>query len=193
MEDKKTEIYTAGKELFSTKGFKDTNVSDITKRAGVAVGTFYNYYPSKEKLFMEIYIDENARHKKYLLDTVDLAGDPLSVVKEITALNVRGMQADPILRQWFDPHVSAKLERLFREEDGLDSVDFFYDIFLDLVKRWQDEGKMRSDIDSEMIMMLFAAVINIDLHKEEIGTQYFPQLLEYMLDFLMKGLTEGAK
>ena len=193
MEDKKIEIYNAGKQLFATKGFKDTGVSDITKSAGVAVGTFYNYYPSKEKLFMEIYIDENARHKKRLLASVDLNGEPLMVIKEITALNVRGMEADPILRQWFDPRVSGKLERLFREENGIDSVDFFYDMFLDLVRKWQAEGKMRSDIDSEMIMMCFAAIINIELHKEEIGLKYFPQLLEYMMEFVMKGLTEGAE
>ena len=193
MEDKKIEIYTAGKELFATKGFKDTNVADITKSAGVAVGTFYNYYPSKEKLFMEIYIDENARHKRRLLEGIDVDGEPLAVIKEVTALNIQGMQANPILRQWFDPHVAGKLERLFREENGVDTVDFFYDIFLELVRKWQAEGKMRSDIDSEMIMMIFAAIINIDLHKEEIGVQYFPELLEYMMDFVMKGLTEGPR
>ena len=51
MKDKKTDIFNCGKELFSSKGFKDTNVSDITKVAGMGVGTFYNYYDSKEKLF----------------------------------------------------------------------------------------------------------------------------------------------
>lgn len=40
MEDKKTKIYDCGKEIFSNKGFKDTNVSDITKKAGIAIGTF---------------------------------------------------------------------------------------------------------------------------------------------------------
>lgn len=43
MEDKKMELFNRGKELFSAKGFKDTNVADITKMAGVSVGTFYNY------------------------------------------------------------------------------------------------------------------------------------------------------
>ena len=193
MEDKKIEIYNAGRQLFATKGFKDTNISGITEMAGVAVGTFYNYYPSKEKLFMEIYIDENARHKKRVMEAVDLTRDPLAIIKEITALNIRGMQADPILRQWFDPHVSGKLERLFREENGIDSMDFFYDMFLDMVKKWQAEGKMRSDIDSEMIMMLFAAIVNVELHKEEIGVKYFPKLLDYMMEFVMKGLTDGVK
>ena len=38
MEDKKEIIFNCAKELFITKGFKDTNVSDITKMAGIAVG-----------------------------------------------------------------------------------------------------------------------------------------------------------
>ncbi|GJM78523.1 hypothetical protein HMSSN139_10190 [Paenibacillus sp. HMSSN-139] len=64
MEDKKTRIYHCGKELFSAQGFKDTNVADITRKAGVSVGTFYNYYASKEKLFMEIFSDEKREAQK---------------------------------------------------------------------------------------------------------------------------------
>ncbi|WP_242832622.1 TetR/AcrR family transcriptional regulator [Clostridium saccharoperbutylacetonicum] len=39
-------------------------MSDITKKAGIGVGTFYNYYSSKEKLFMEIFLEENVKLKK---------------------------------------------------------------------------------------------------------------------------------
>lgn len=46
MPDKKEELFRADRELFYSKGFKDVNVSEITKIAGVAVGTFYNYYSS---------------------------------------------------------------------------------------------------------------------------------------------------
>jgi AcrR family transcriptional regulator len=53
MEDKRKLLYDCAKELFGVKGFKDTNISEITQKAGVAVGTFYKYYPSKEKLFMD--------------------------------------------------------------------------------------------------------------------------------------------
>lgn len=44
-----------------------------------------------------------------------------------------------------------------------------------------------------MVMAIFSAIINIDLHKDEIGLQYFPQLMDYLTDFIMKGLTEGSK
>ena len=57
--DKKADIFNAGRELFCSKGFKDTNVSEIAKLAGIGVGTFYNYYSSKEELFLEVFLKEN--------------------------------------------------------------------------------------------------------------------------------------
>ena len=72
MEDKKTLIYYSAKELFGNKGFKDTNISEITQKAGMAVGTFYKYYPSKEKLFMDIFLEENTKLKKHCLQSLDL-------------------------------------------------------------------------------------------------------------------------
>lgn len=190
MEDKKLLIYDCAKELFSDKGFKDTNISDITKKAGMAVGTFYNYYASKEKLFMDIYLEENAKLKKSCLQSLDMSQSPLTVVRQMMALNAEGILGNPILKEWYNKGVSAKIEQLFREEKGMQSADFMYDSFLEIVSQWQAEGKMRTDLDSKMIMMIFAAITNIDTHKEEIGLDYFPQLLEVMTELVIKGLTD---
>ncbi len=190
MEDRKTQIYDCAKELFSGKGFKDTNVSDITKMAGMAVGTFYNYYPSKEKLFMDIFLEENVKLKKSCLQTLDLSENPLTVVRQMLALNVQGIKANPILKEWYNKSVFGKIEQIYRNENGIQAFDFLYESFLEIIVQWQAEGKMRSDIDSKMIMMIYAAIINVDTHKEEIGLEYFPQLLDYMTELIMKGLTD---
>lgn len=190
MTDKKQEIYRCGKELFSAKGFKDTNVSDITKMAGIAAGTFYLYYTSKDKLFMEIFLEENAKLKKSMLEAVDPEGDPIDVSKHMMLLNYKGINENPILREWYNRDVFSKIEQHFREENGIETSHFMYDFFIEMVKKWQDEGKMRKDIDSETIMAIFAALINIDTHKDEIGFQYFPQVMNYIADFIMRGLTE---
>jgi AcrR family transcriptional regulator len=190
VEDKRAELFRRAKELFSQKGFKDTNVADITKAAGVGVGTFYNYYPSKEKLFMEIYMDENSRLSKELLESIDMNQEPIALIKQLLILNMEKMLANPILRQWYNRDVFAKIEKLYREENGLDSADFMYQTFYVLVQKWQDEGKMRSDIDSEMIMAIFGAIIKVGFYKEEIGLKYFPQLQDYLTEFVLKGLTE---
>lgn len=189
MEDKKTRIYQCGKELFSAQGFKDTNVADITREAGVSVGTFYNYYASKEKLFMEIFLDENAKLKRQLMESANQNEEPLRMIQGFLARNQEGMRSNPILKEWYNRDVYGRIEKLYREENGQDAVDFVYGDSLELVKRWQAEGKMRADIDSGMIMAMFAAIIHIETHKEEIGLMHFPQLLDYMTEFIMEGLT----
>jgi AcrR family transcriptional regulator len=190
---KKAAIFHYGKELFSSKGFKDTNISDITKKAGIAVGTFYNYYPSKEKLFMEIYAEENTKLKKSMLDSLDLGDEPLTLIKKFLAMNMAGIKSNPILSEWYNKDVFSKLEHLFREEKGLDSLDFLYGSFVDIFKNWQAEGKIRSDLDIELIMAFFTALINVDMHKEEIGIQHFPHIMDYMMEFVMNGLSSSPK
>jgi len=193
LRDKKAEIYNCGRKLFSSKGFKDTNVSDITKMAEIGVGTFYNYYSSKEKLFLEIFLEENVKLKKSIMESVDLNDEPLKLIKELMSLNILGMNSNPILRQWYNRDVFGKLEQHYREENGIKYVDFLYDSFSELIKKWQAEGKMRDDIDFKLIMAFFTALINIDTHKEEIGIEYFPDILDYLAEFVMKGLTDRRK
>lgn len=193
MEDKKTVIFNGGKELFRSKGFKETNVSDITKAVGIAVGTFYNYYPSKEKLFLEIFLEENVKLKKSIMDSIDVQDDPLQLLKKLFALNIVGMNSNPILREWYNKDVFGKLEHYYREENGINKFDFLYGSFAELFKQWQDAGKIRDDIEIELIMAFFTAIINMDTHKEEIGVQHFPQILDYMAEFVMKGLTICSK
>jgi AcrR family transcriptional regulator len=190
MGDKKTVIYDCAKALFASKGFKDTNVADIMTLAGFSVGTFYNYYPSKDKVFVEIVEKETSELMKRIMASLNMDEEPAVVIKQLLALNAEGMLSHPILRQWYNPDVYAKIEKLFRDENGLGKMDFLYRDFISLVGKWQREGKMRSDISSEMIMAIFEAIIRIGYHKEEIGFQYFPELQEHLTEFVLKGLTE---
>lgn len=52
--DKGTAILEAALTLFVRSGFHATRVEEIAERAGVAKGTVYEYFPSKEALFKGI-------------------------------------------------------------------------------------------------------------------------------------------
>ncbi|MFN4307770.1 TetR/AcrR family transcriptional regulator [Sulfurihydrogenibium azorense] len=47
-------LLQSAKELFSKKGYYETKVSDIVEKSGVAQGTFYIYFKSKEEIFLEL-------------------------------------------------------------------------------------------------------------------------------------------
>lgn len=50
--DKKAFIAEAAFDLFAERGYKNTKIIDIAKRAGIGKGTIYEYYDSKEDIFI---------------------------------------------------------------------------------------------------------------------------------------------
>jgi AcrR family transcriptional regulator len=54
-------ILDAAREEFGERGFSDSSIVGITQRAGVALGTFYTYFDSKELLFQALVRDMSAQ------------------------------------------------------------------------------------------------------------------------------------
>ncbi len=48
---RREEILAAARRVFATRGFRGTTIADIADEAGIALGTIYLYYPSKEAVF----------------------------------------------------------------------------------------------------------------------------------------------
>src|SRR5262249_27629264 len=48
-------ILSSALQLFSTRGFVETTVEDITEAADVGKGTFFNYFPTKDALMIAIF------------------------------------------------------------------------------------------------------------------------------------------
>jgi AcrR family transcriptional regulator len=53
-------ILEAAREVFVELGYGAATVRDVIRRAGLASGTFYNYFPDKEAVFRAL-VDETAR------------------------------------------------------------------------------------------------------------------------------------
>ncbi|MEI5892178.1 TetR/AcrR family transcriptional regulator [Bacillus cereus] len=53
-EERRKEILETAESLFITKGYTKTTVNDILKEIGIAKGTFYHYFKSKEEVMDEI-------------------------------------------------------------------------------------------------------------------------------------------
>lgn len=70
-------LYTASIELFTEQGYEETSIEDITERADVARGTFFNYFDRKE----EVIAAWGARRRDTLRDELGaIAGGGLDVL-----------------------------------------------------------------------------------------------------------------
>lgn len=53
-QERREEIIATARQLFFYQGYEDTTVSDIIHRIGIAKGTFYHYFDSKEDLMIAL-------------------------------------------------------------------------------------------------------------------------------------------
>src|SRR3954467_1117144 len=59
-------ILDAAREEFGEQGFSDSSIVGITQRAGVALGTFYAYFNSKEAVFQALVRDMSAQVRDHV-------------------------------------------------------------------------------------------------------------------------------
>lgn len=51
------QLLLSAERVFADMGYANASIAEITRRAGIGLGTFYVYYPNKEALFLEL-VDE---------------------------------------------------------------------------------------------------------------------------------------
>lgn len=77
-DERRRELVGAARQLFYTKGYKRTSVSDIVQTVGVAQGTFYYYFDSKTAV-LEAIVDEAVGQTRSILETI-IADETLSAI-----------------------------------------------------------------------------------------------------------------
>lgn len=57
-EKRRRSILQAARAVFAREGYADTVVDDIATQAGIAKGTLYLYFPSKEQIYMAVLLEQ---------------------------------------------------------------------------------------------------------------------------------------
>jgi AcrR family transcriptional regulator len=109
-------LLAAARELIEEGGYGATSVVAIAERAGVAAGTLYRHFPSKEDLFVEVFRSVCAREEDAMRDAAARLPDSASAVERLQtvlatfarrALRNRRL-AWALLAEPVDPRVDAE-------------------------------------------------------------------------------------
>lgn len=104
-EERRNEILNAADELFSLKGFDGTSTNDILEKVGIARGTLYHHFKSKEDV-MDALIE---RYGVRLLGAAqEIAADkrlPVDerIIRTVMAMNISGGSSKEIMEHIHKP------------------------------------------------------------------------------------------
>ena len=188
---KKTLLKT-GREMFATLGLKKTGVAELTRAAGIAQGSFYNFYGSKEELFFAL-MEEEERLIQAKFSQL-LSGE---LTKEkLKLLLVEGLavaESNTIIKQMMDPEIYQKVVRKLPSEKIQQHIENDSDNLAPLISHWQEAGQMQG-LRPQVVSGLLRATFMIALHKQEIGEDIYPEVVELLAELLSAGLVkEGSE
>ena len=153
-------IVAAAREVFEELGFLDTRVAHIARRAGVAYGSFYTYFPSKEAVFIEVADDlfeEMTRH-----DLLPPAGPrPAARVRRANRAYYEAYRRNARLMAIIEQVATFHTE--FRELRSKHRAEFVGRSAA-AIERWQKAGLVHADLDPEMTARALAAMIDNSLY-----------------------------
>lgn len=70
--DRKSEILDMARSMFISIGYEDTSINDLIKELGIAKGTFYHYFKSKEELLDQVISEVNKEIIKNICEIASL-------------------------------------------------------------------------------------------------------------------------
>jgi len=108
-------ILDAAKSMFRSKGFEQTTTRDIAREAGIAAGTMFNYFNTKEAVVVELAshaLDKAARDFcRNRRDDASLAEDLFAVIAaQLRALRPMQKFIRPLLDTALSPAGSPKID-----------------------------------------------------------------------------------
>lgn len=152
-DERKNEILDAADELFGRKGFDGTSTNDILEKVGIARGTLYYHFKSKEDI-MDALIE---RYSIQLLNAAkEIAEDknlPINerMLRVITALNINHDGGKEIIEQIHRPQ-----NALMHQKTQRVILDGVTPILAGIIKEGVEQGAFNTPFPYECMEMVIA-------------------------------------
>ena len=155
--DKREAILRAAITVFAHNGYFNAKVADIAREAGVADGTVYLYFKSKEEILHSIFdrsVDEAVAEAKKQLARLD---DPREKLRQIALLHLERLGADRDLAVVFQVELRGSTK--FMEEFSAAGFAEYLTLIRTTFEEGQRAGLFRADLNSKVVSkILFGAL-----------------------------------
>ncbi len=95
--ERRERIYEAALSLFREQGYESTTVDQITRQAGLAKGTFFNYFPTKDAVLRYLGTREIGRLGSSLSTNGNSRGTAIGKLKRLMAALATNLEEDRAL------------------------------------------------------------------------------------------------
>ncbi len=187
--DKRAAILRAATQVFARNGYFNAKVADVARVAGVADGTVYLYFKSKEEILHSIFdrsVEEAITEVRVQL--TDLA-DPREKLRRIARLHLEWLGADRDLAIVFQVELRGSTK--FMAEFSAAGLAEYLRLIGETFEAGQRAGLFRAELNAKIVAkMLFGAL-------DEMATNWIlsprryklAPMADHVLDIFLNGVS----
>jgi TetR/AcrR family transcriptional regulator, fatty acid metabolism regulator protein len=190
---KREAILRAAIEVFARRGYFGAQVADIARAAGVAAGTVYLYFKSKDDILVSIFdrtMNEAREEGRAALQGI---ADPVDRLRRIAHLHLDRLGRDRNLAVVFQ--VELRQSTKFMERFSTSALRDYLGIIRDTIAKGQESGAFRKGISPTLAAKTFFGAL------DEMATNWILSSRRYALagdaeaivDLFVNGMRAGRK
>jgi TetR/AcrR family fatty acid metabolism transcriptional regulator len=191
--DKRDALLRAAIDTFAARGFFNAQVADVARAAGVAAGTVYLYFRSKDDLLISIFertmMEAIAEGRRAIAALPDAAAR----LRRIARLHLDRLGRDRALAVVFQ--IELRQSTKFMERFSTTELREYLGIIRDVVAEGQASGLFRGDVNPTFAAKLFFGML------DEMATNWILSKRRYSLaseaeaiaDVFIRGLAPAGQ
>jgi TetR/AcrR family fatty acid metabolism transcriptional regulator len=190
--DKRRQILDAAVTVFAKKGYFTARVSDVASTAGVADGTIYLYFKSKDDIIVSLFSDFLEKHLAQAQEEIALVRTPREKLLAIARHQLAGLSERRDVAILFQTEL-RQLTLMSR----LSSVELrgYFDLLSKVIEEGQRLGAFKPDIPRSLVVQSFFGALDELVTAWILSPTHYNlvELAEPVTDLFLGGLDAGAR
>jgi TetR/AcrR family transcriptional regulator, fatty acid metabolism regulator protein len=158
--DKPQAIIDAAIRVFARNGYYNSRVSDIAREAGIASGTIYLYFKTKDEILVTLFRERMAEWVANLRRQIAAEPDAVAKLRRLVALHFQVLEQNPDLAEVVQ--VELRQGQKFFRGASAHEVSAYFELIASILEEGMASGHIRRDVPVKVATkMLFGAMDQI--------------------------------
>jgi len=155
--DKPQQIIDAAIRVFARAGYYNSRVSDIAREAGIASGTIYLYFKTKDEILVTLFREKMAHWVANVRKRVASEPDAVAKIRRIVQLHFETLEENPALAEVVQ--VELRQGHKFFRGASAHEVSAYFDLIGSVLEEGVAAGLLRADLPVKVATkVLFGAM-----------------------------------
>lgn len=183
------QMLVIARELFTRQGLKKTSLEELTQPLGIAKSSFYLLFESKEALYLELLAQEGPAIRVHIQNALATAPSARAGITALLTEIVRELETNALTQRMLThPEELQQLAARVSPEALAASNQSGLDLLVPYLEQKQRAGEIIAG-DAVLYARVISAVTLLTLHRDQIGSTVYPQVMAALIDSVAIALT----